>query len=130
MSEDNKVKQRPHKRRTFREPDSKSVIEWLDNQQDLGISIHLIVSDAIRKYGNGDVVTTFIERRDETLDESEVNVPVTKSKSKKEVVTEPKEKILPKRESEPEIKEPTPNDEQDPLTMMIQEQENKERSNE
>lgn len=107
MAKDNKDTQKSRKRRTFWEPDSKSIVDWLDNQQNLGTSLQVIVIDAIRKYGNGDVVTTFFERREETLDESEVNVSVKKPKPKKEVVSEPKVEL--ERDVEPD---PTPIPEQ------------------
>ena len=51
------------KRRTFWEPESPAVQEWLANQKDLGMSLQLIIVDAINAYGSGDVIQTHLSNR-------------------------------------------------------------------
>lgn len=57
----NKKKQRP--RRTFYEPDQQYIVDWLDSQHNLGTSLQLIITDAIHRYGEGDVIEQYIARR-------------------------------------------------------------------
>lgn len=51
------------KRRTFWEPESPAVQEWLANQKDLGMSLQLIIVDAMNAYGSGDVIQTHLSNR-------------------------------------------------------------------
>lgn len=53
---------RVRKRRTFWQPDSPLVQEWLDNQNDLGVSLQLIITEAIQKHGVSDVIASHIEQ--------------------------------------------------------------------
>lgn len=62
MSEAHEEKKR--KRRSFWEPESEKVIEWLDAQTDLGTSLQLIIVDAIRQYGKGDVIKAHLTQRE------------------------------------------------------------------
>lgn len=48
------------KRRSFWEPRSQPVIDWLDNQTDVSRSIQLAIIDTIAKYGTGDAVEGLI----------------------------------------------------------------------
>lgn len=52
------------KRRTFWEPESERLIAWLDAQADLGTSLQLIIVDAIKKYGEGDVIKAHLKQRE------------------------------------------------------------------
>lgn len=52
------------KRRSFWEPDSPQLNAWLDAQTDLGTSLQLIIVDAIQKYGEGDVIKSYLTRRE------------------------------------------------------------------
>lgn len=51
------------KRRSFWEPESKPIIEWMNNQSDLGKSLQLVIVDAIKQYGKGDAVDAYLQRR-------------------------------------------------------------------
>lgn len=51
------------KRRTFWEPDAPVIQEWLANQKDLGMSLQLIIGDAIKNYGTDDVIQTHLLAR-------------------------------------------------------------------
>lgn len=84
-------KQRP--RRTFYEPDQQYIVDWLDSQKNLGMSLQLIITDAIYRYGNGDVIEQYIARRNvaeeferypDALPQREVTLtqPVKQSKPK------------------------------------------------
>lgn len=48
------------KRRSFWEPNSKPVVDWLENQTDVSRSIQLAIIDTIAKYGTGDAVEGLI----------------------------------------------------------------------
>jgi hypothetical protein len=52
-------------RRSFWEPDSKKVVEWINNQKDLGTSLQLIIVDAMYKYGDGDVIKAHLNQREQ-----------------------------------------------------------------
>jgi hypothetical protein len=52
------------KRRTFWEPESERLVAWLDAQADLGTSLQLIIVDAIKKYGEGDVIKAHLKQRE------------------------------------------------------------------
>ena len=51
------------KRRSFWEPDNEVIKKWLKDQTDLGTSLELIIVDAIRKYGEGDVIRAYLSKR-------------------------------------------------------------------
>lgn len=53
------------KRRTFWEPDSPAVKRWLDAQSELGVSLQLIITDAIHRYGDGDVIKAHLLEREQ-----------------------------------------------------------------
>lgn len=57
-------KQNRPKRRSFYEPESKKLIDWLNAQHDLGTSLQLIIVDAIQKYGDGDVIKAYLKTRE------------------------------------------------------------------
>lgn len=63
MSEAHETEKK-RKRRSFWEPESEKVIEWLDAQTDLGTSLQLIIVDAIRQYGKGDVIKAHLTQRE------------------------------------------------------------------
>jgi len=68
------------KRRSFYQPESDILNAWLDAQHDLGRSLQLVIIDALRKYGEGDVITAFLEQREQTLAD---DVVVTTSRTEK-----------------------------------------------
>jgi len=72
MSEQDK-----RKRRSFWEPDSPSVKAWLDAQTELGTSLQLIIVDAIRKYGQGDVIKAHLNQREDIVISGEQRSGVT-----------------------------------------------------
>ncbi|MGX1266792.1 hypothetical protein RKD55_004736 [Rossellomorea marisflavi] len=53
------------KRRSFWEPDSKKVVDWINSQTDLGTSLQLIIVDAMHKYGDGDVIKAHLNQREQ-----------------------------------------------------------------
>lgn len=63
MSEAHETEKK-RKRRSFWEPESDKVVEWLDAQTDLGTSLQLIIVDAIRQYGKGDVIKAHLTQRE------------------------------------------------------------------
>lgn len=44
------------KRRSFWEPDSEQVVNWINNQSDVSRSLHLAIINTIAKYGEGDAI--------------------------------------------------------------------------
>lgn len=106
------TKRKPtRKRRSFFEPESKVLAEWLADQNDLGVSLQLIIVDAIRNYGEGDVIQAFLKAR-ETLP-GEVPVTTASSEAVKQVslFAEAKLKAEAKGKSKPKaqaVVEPEP----------------------
>lgn len=66
------------KRRSFWEPESEKLVEWLDAQTDLGTSLQLIIVDAIHKYGEGDVIKAHLNQRENFYYDTETQTPVRK----------------------------------------------------
>lgn len=62
MAKDKYVKKN-RKRRSFYEPQSKVFNDWLDAQTDLGMSIQLLIADAIETYGSGDAIEAYFRTR-------------------------------------------------------------------
>lgn len=69
--------EKKRKRRSFWEPESEQVITWLDAQTDLGTSLQLIIVDAIRTYGKGDVIKAHLAQR-ERFDQESAPQPLDK----------------------------------------------------
>lgn len=84
MAKTSTKRKQTRKRRSFFEPESKVLAKWLADQNDLGVSLQLIIVDAIRNYGEGDAIQSFLKAR-ETLPGE---VPVTKSTVATEAVKE------------------------------------------
>lgn len=55
------------KRRSFWEPESETLKAWLDAQNDLGVSLQLIIVDAMQTYGGGDVIKAHLSQREAEL---------------------------------------------------------------
>ncbi|MCC2252726.1 hypothetical protein JUJ52_22655 [Virgibacillus sp. AGTR] len=72
------MSEKKRKRRSFWEPDSKKIVSWLDSQTDLGTSLQLIIVDAIRKYGEGDVIKSHLNQRETLYNETELQTTPTK----------------------------------------------------
>lgn len=66
------TKKPTRKRRSFFEPESRVLAEWLAQQNDLGVSLQLIIVDAIRNYGEGDVIQAFLTARESVTGEPQV----------------------------------------------------------
>lgn len=65
---DESAKQRKdvgRKRRSFWEPESDRANEWLDAQYDISVSLQLIITDAINKYGTGDAMRAHLRTLEE-----------------------------------------------------------------
>lgn len=96
------------KRRSFWEPESKRVVDWLNAQDNVSTSLQLIITDAIRRYGDGDAITNHIMGMEEDpIDDLRVDVkPVTrqprvsKKKIEPEVNIEPTQIEVPEEEVE------------------------------
>lgn len=56
------------KRLSFYEPDNKDILEWCKNQTSLGKSLELIIVDAMRNYGKGDVISAYLNLRAMEMD--------------------------------------------------------------
>ncbi|MGX1195712.1 hypothetical protein [Metabacillus sp. SLBN-84] len=65
------MSEKKRKRRSFWEPESKKLNDWLDAQSDLGTSLQLIIVDAIHKYGEGDVIKAHLSQRETFYDTHE-----------------------------------------------------------
>jgi len=50
------------KRRSFYVPESPKMRAWLDNQKDLGLSLQVLIRDALERYGEGDVAEGYIRK--------------------------------------------------------------------
>lgn len=59
------------KRRSFWEPESEKLVAWLNDQSDLGTSLELIIVDALHKYGEGDVIKSYLRQREEAFYQNE-----------------------------------------------------------
>lgn len=62
------------KRRSFYEPDSEAIRQWLDNQKDFGRTLQLLAVDAMAKYGTGDAIEGMLHLR--TQEPQATQVPV------------------------------------------------------
>lgn len=72
MAQKTTRKKPTRKRRSFFEPESKVLAKWLADQNDLGVSLQLIIVDAIRNYGEGDVIQAFLTARERVPGEPQV----------------------------------------------------------
>lgn len=100
------------KRRSFWEPESETIVNWLNQQTDLGTSLQLIIVDAIEKYGNGDVIKAYLTRRESGLGQILRPAQVTETSPIQERYEEPRVEQRteqpdvrrePVRESRPEV---------------------------
>ncbi|MED4128491.1 hypothetical protein [Shouchella miscanthi] len=81
MSNVQQNEQRKRKRRSFWEPDSEKIITWLDKQADLGTSLQLIIVDAMRKYGDGDVIKAHLSQREDGYSKTITQMPIQERSS-------------------------------------------------
>lgn len=96
------MSKKQRKRRSFWEPDSPALIKWLDEQNELGTSLQLIIVDAIHKYGEGDVIKAHLSQREQQYYSNEAAAPVT---PKTPVSTPP---VAPVQQAEPTyVEQPT-----------------------
>lgn len=91
------------KRRSFWEPESETIVNWLNQQTDLGTSLQLIIVDAIEKYGDGDVIKAYLTQRESGLGQIPRPVQVTETRPTQERYEKPEVKRKSIRESRPEI---------------------------
>lgn len=91
------TKRQTRKRRSFWEPESAALIEWLDEQSDLGKSLQVLIVDAIERYGSGDAVSAYLNQR---LEQADVAPAPRPKKAAKTAPASPPEM--------PDIPEPTP----------------------
>lgn len=89
------MSKKQRKRRSFWEPDSPALLKWLDEQNELGTSLQLIIVDAIHKYGEGDVIKAHLSQREQQYYANEATAPVT---PKTPVSTPP---VAPVQQEEP-----------------------------
>lgn len=89
------------KRRSFWEPESETIVNWLNQQTDLGTSLQLIIVDAIKKYGNGDVIKAYLTQRESGLGHMPHQVQATETRPMQERYEEPR---VEQRTEEPEVK--------------------------
>lgn len=114
-----KEKRAKQKRRSFNEPDAKELTTWLNNQKNLGISLQLIIVDAISKYGKGDAIETHLTRRIESFNATgqlndfaplKTNLEPDKEEDLKRVIVETKSKKSSPVKTVEEKKEDVPVD--------------------
>lgn len=98
-------KKSTRKRRSFFEPESKVLADWLAEQNDLGVSLQLIIVDAIRNYGDGDVIQAFLTARERVPGEPAVTSSVAHPQAAEQVVAPVKP--APKAQT-PSIEEDAP----------------------
>lgn len=85
------------KRRSFWEPESDRANEWLDAQYDISVSLQLIITDAINKYGTGDAMRAHLRTLEEgggTFERAAAKAP-PKPKRAKAKKTEPEPVVEP-----------------------------------
>jgi len=113
--------EKKRKRRSFWEPESDKVIDWLDAQTDLGTSLQLIIVDAIQQYGKGDVIKAHLTQRERMYQDepqplaerpSRPNVQVFPPEPSEPDTTEAAEPVLPPVLA-PEAAGESENDDQD-----------------
>lgn len=98
------MSKKQRKRRSFWEPDSPALIKWLDEQNELGTSLQLIIVDAIHKYGEGDVIKAHLSQREQQYYANEAAAPMT-PKTATAVSTTP---VAPVQQVEPTyVEQPT-----------------------
>lgn len=118
------TKKASRKRRSFFEPESKVLSEWLAQQNDLGVSLQLIIVDAIRNYGDGDVIQAFLTARESVPGEPRVTASETLDgiqQTAKQPKATPKAAPVPiaKEEEEAAPKVKTPKPEATPETRIL-----------
>lgn len=89
------------KRRSFWEPESETIVNWLNQQTDLGTSLQLIIVDAIKKYGNGDVIKAYLAQREFGLGRTPRQVQATEIRPTQKRYEEPR---VEQRTEKPEVK--------------------------
>ena len=99
-------KKQRRRRRSFYQPESDILTKWLDEQDNLGRSLQLVIIDAIRNYGEGDVITAFLDKRGQLIDDGAIVKPEQQempktSKPKKQTAVEPVAKKTEPRQVEP-----------------------------
>lgn len=100
------------KRRSFWEPESETLKAWLDAQNDLGVSLQLIIVDAMQTYGAGDVIKAHLSQREAELADR-LAQPVQRVLTAEPVQALPEPELLqaepePQEKSEPVVHpEPT-----------------------
>ena len=101
------------KRRSFWEPESEALKAWLDAQNDLGVSLQLIIVDAMQTYGAGDVIKAHLSQREAELADR-LAQPVQRVLTAEPVQALPEPELLqaepePQEKSEPVVHpEPEP----------------------
>ena len=118
------------KRRSFWEPESKTLTNWLDNQSNLGVSLQLIIVDAIRKYGDGDAIESHLAQREITYDtntrEFELQPAKTIVEVDDDIETQTQEPIVVEKKIAPEttkeILDIKPNTPEIPVILPIKEE--------
>lgn len=103
-----KLNKAVRKRRSFFEPASPVLVKWLAEQNDLGVSLQLIIVDAIRNYGEGDVIQAFLKARETVPGEVPITSSITAAKASP-VAQAPVRQVAPVEQTiklEPSNKEP------------------------
>lgn len=80
------------KRRTFWEPESPNVVAWLNAQGDLGMSLQLIIVEAMNKYGTDDVIQSHLRQL-------EANGQPTPPRAPADMTPQPSVPVEPQRQA-------------------------------
>lgn len=115
------------KRRTFWEPESPNVVAWLNAQGDLGMSLQLIIVEAMNKYGTDDVIQSHLRQLESggqarpTMRPVEEAVATTDTPVTPPVPqqAEPVRQAAPQPPRQPVAPPPAPDAEYDPISIML-----------
>lgn len=116
------------KRRTFWEPESPNVVAWLNAQGDLGMSLQLIIVEAMNKYGTDDVIQSHLRQLESNGQAQPTMRPVEEAVTTTDAsVTPPApQPAEPVRQAAPQAPQqpvapppPAPDAEYDPISIML-----------
>lgn len=113
------------KRRTFWEPESPNVVAWLNAQGDLGMSLQLIIVEAMNKYGTDDVIQSHLRQLEAggqarpTMRPVEETVTPQAPPAPQPQPAEPVRQAAPQPLRQPVAPPPAQDDEYDPISIML-----------
>lgn len=120
------------KRRTFWEPESPNVVAWLNAQGDLGMSLQLIIVEAMNKYGTDDVIQSHLRQLEaggqarptmrpveEMVEATDAPVTPQAPPAPQPQSAEPVRQAAPQPPRQPVAPPPAQDAEYDPISIML-----------